>query len=362
MNQNNFCVIMAGGVGSRFWPLSRTEKPKQFIDILSAGRTLIQQTYDRFKDVCPIENFFIVTSDVYVDLVQQQLPEIPKNNILAEPARRNTAPCIAYAMYKIQKINPFANVVVTPADHLVLYPENFREVINKAIDFSQNHNSLLTIGIKPTRPETGYGYIQICNDCDKLPDWINKVKVFTEKPDLEMATFFFESDEFLWNSGIFIWNLKSIFSAFNSYLPEMINLFNNSDIYNSEKEVAFIEDVYKKVQTVSIDIGIMEKADNVFVIPADFGWSDLGTWGSLYDYHTDKDKDKNVTNSKNVFLYNTKNSIINVPKDKLVVINGLDNIIVAESDDLLLISAFSDEQKIRQIVTDIKVEKGEKFV
>jgi mannose-1-phosphate guanylyltransferase len=244
----------------------------------------------------------------------------------------------------------------------VLYANQFKDVVLKAIDFSQNHNSLLTIGIKPTRPETGYGYIQMCNDCEKLPDWIKKVKVFTEKPDLEMATFFVESEEFLWNSGIFIWTLKSILSAFNSYLPEMVQLFNNEEIYDTDKEVLYIDDIYKKVQTVSIDIGIMEKAENVFVLPAEFGWSDLGTWGSLYDSSINKDKDKNVTNSKNIFLYNTKNSIINVPSDKLVVVNGLENIIIAESDDLLLISTLKDEQNIRQIVTDIKVEKGEKFV
>jgi len=339
MNQNNYCVIMAGGIGSRFWPLSRQLKPKQFLDILGVGRTLIQQTYDRFLTICPPENFLVVTSDDYVDLVKEQLPEIPAENILGEPARRNTAPCIAYAANKIKKKNPLANMVVTPADHLVIYVEQFREIINKAIDFADNKSSLLTIGLKPTRPETGYGYIQVCSECEELPDGIEKVKTFTEKPDLEMAKVFLESGEFLWNSGIFIWSVKSLLEGFHTHLSEINLLFDDTSKYYTDKEEAFIEDIYKKVDNISIDHGLMEKAENVYVLPADFGWSDLGTWGSLYD-NLPKDENKNVIQGNNVLTYNTKNTIVNVPHSKLVVVHGLDGAIISESDGLLLISNF----------------------
>lgn len=361
MNRNNYCVIMAGGVGSRFWPLSKKVKPKQFLDILGIGRTLIQQTYDRFLTICPIENFFVVTSEDYVELVKEQLPEIPEENILGEPARRNTAPCIAYAAHKIRVKNPLANMIVTPADHLVVYVEQFRQIIKEAIEFAQDKISLLTIGLKPTRPETGYGYIQICDECEDLPDNIVKVKTFTEKPDLEMANVFLESGEFLWNSGIFIWTVKSVLDGFYKHLPEINLLFDDKSKYFSEEEEDFIREIYMKVNTISIDHGLMEKAENVYVLPADFGWSDLGTWGSLYDY-SDKDEDSNVIKGNNVLTYNTTNSIINVPDSKLVVIHGLDGAIIAESEGLLLISNLADEQKIRQIVNDIRVEKGDKYV
>ncbi|MEA3452604.1 MAG: mannose-1-phosphate guanylyltransferase [Bacteroidota bacterium] len=361
MNQNNYCVIMAGGIGSRFWPLSRQSKPKQFLDILGVGRTLIQQTYDRFLTICPLENFLVVTSDDYVELVKEQLPEIPAENILGEPARRNTAPCIAYAANKIKKKNPLANMVVTPADHLVLYVEQFRSIINNAINFADNKSSLLTIGLKPTRPETGYGYIQICSECEGLPEGIEKVKTFTEKPDLDMAKVFLESGEFLWNSGIFIWSVKSLLEGFHTHLSAMNLLFDDSSKYYTEKEDEFIKDIYKKVDTISIDHGLMEKAENVYVLPADFGWSDLGTWGSLYD-NLKKDENNNVIQGDNVLTYNTKNTIVNVPNSKLVVVHGLDGAIISESDGLLLISNLENEQKIRQIVNDIRVEKGDEFV
>lgn len=352
---------MAGGIGSRFWPLSRTQKPKQFLDILGTGRTLIQQTFDRFKGICPDENFLVVTNEIYTEEVSKQLPEIPIENILAEPARRNTAPCIAYAAHKIKQKNPMANMVVTPADHLVINIEQFQSVINNALNYAQINNSLLTIGIKPSRPETGYGYIQVCNDCDEKATGIFKVKTFTEKPDLEMAKIFVESGEFLWNSGIFIWSLKSILSAFHEHLPEVDILFDDKSVYYTDKEKSFIDDVYKKVKTISIDYGVMEKASDVNVLPAEFGWSDLGTWGSLYDYG-EKDEKKNVVNGDNILLYDTENTIVNVPKDKLVVVHGLRDAIVAESDGILLISSLKDEQHIKQIVTDIRVEKGKDFV
>jgi len=361
MNSNNYCVIMAGGVGSRFWPVSRTPKPKQFLDIFGTGRTLIQQTYDRFQTICSPENFIIVTSDIYEETVKEQLPEIPHENILAEPARRNTAPCIAYAAHKIHKINPGANMIVTPADHLVLYVEQFRGVINNSIDFATDRLALVTVGIKPSRPETGYGYIQICNDCDVDVDGVEKVKMFTEKPNLEMAKLFLESGEFLWNSGIFIWSVKSILDAMLKHLPDVNVLFDNSVAYGTEREKDFIADVYSKVTNISIDFGIMEKAENVFVLPAEFGWSDLGTWGSLYDY-SDKDEEKNVVIGKNVLVYDTQNSIINVSDDKFVVVHGLKDAIVAEADGFFLVSQLKDEQKIKDIVNDIKIEKGDKFV
>lgn len=361
MNSNNYCVIMAGGVGSRFWPVSRTPKPKQFLDILGTGRTLIQQTYDRFQTICPPENFVVVTSDIYEKTVKEQLPEIPAENILTEPARRNTAPCIAYAAYKIRKKNPGANMIVTPADHLVIYVDQFRETIKNSINFAADRLALVTVGIKPTRPETGYGYIQICNDCDIKVKGVEKVKMFTEKPDIKMAQLFLDSGEFLWNSGIFIWSVKSILNSMFKYLPDVNILFDNLNVYDTEKEKTFIDDVYSKVPNISIDFGVMEKAENVYVIPAEFGWSDLGTWGSLYDY-SEKDENSNVINGANVLVYDTQNSIINVSDDKFVVIHGLKDAIVAESDGIFLVSKLEDEQKIKDIVNDIKIEKGEKYV
>ena len=365
MKKNNFCVIMAGGVGSRFWPVSKTKKPKQFLDILGIGRTLIQQTYDRFINICEPENILIVTSQIYKDLVIEQLPDLPVNNILLEPERRNTAPCIAYANYKIEAKNPNANIIVTPADHLVLDTENFTKIINKSLEYTAKNDDLLTLGIKPNRPETGYGYIQICSDCiyDKISNTnIKKVKTFTEKPELKMAKVFYESGEFLWNSGIFIWSLKAIKKAFQSQLKSVDGLFKQGiGIYNTENESLFITRTYKKCKSVSIDYGIMENAKNVFVYPVNFGWSDLGTWSSLYE-NSKKDSNGNVKKGDNILLYKTKNSIINVSNDKLVVIQGLKDIIVAESDNVLLISTKKDEQEIRQIVNDVRIEKGEKYI
>lgn len=361
MNKNNYCVIMAGGVGSRFWPLSRSVKPKQFLDILGVGRTLIQQTFDRFQTICPVENFIIVTTKEYVNIVKEQLPDIPEKNILSEPARRNTAPCITYAAYKIRKRNPSANMIVTPADHLVINTDIFRQKIKQGIQFITQTPALLTIGIKPTRPETGYGYIQIHNNYNEISNDIVEVKMFTEKPNKKMAKLFADSGEFVWNSGIFIWSVKSILSAMFKFLPDINVLFDNPPVYDTEKEKNFIADVYNKIANISIDYGIMEKAKNVYVIPAEFGWSDLGTWGALYDY-MEKDENNNVIVGKNVLMYNTNNSIIDVSNEKLVVVHGIKNAIIAESDNLLLISSLNNEQKIRNIVNDIKVEKGEEFV
>jgi len=354
---------MAGGIGSRFWPMSKSSMPKQFLDILGTGRTFIQMTFDRFRKVCPVENFYVVTSVDYKDLVLEQLPELNEEQVLLEPLRRNTAPCVAYASYKIKAINPEANIIVAPSDHLILKVDEFITEVNKGIEFAEKNDVLVTMGIKPSRPETGYGYIQIDGKSD-FPEVDNmyKVKTFTEKPDLEMAKIFVSSGEFFWNSGIFIWSLKSILSAFDEYLPDVSNLFKKGEqLYGTSDEMHFINKTYSECQNISIDYGIMEKAENVHVLCADFGWSDLGTWGSLYE-NSDKDEMNNSITGHNVLTYQTENCIVNVPKDKLVVLHGLDGYIVVEADNTLLVCKKEDEQQIRQFVSDVKMVKGEEFV
>lgn len=349
---------MAGGVGSRFWPLSRKQKPKQFLDILGTGRTLIQMTFDRFSTLFPAENFLVVTNSEYKQFVAEQLPDIPIKNILTEPARRNTAPCVAYANCKIEALNPNANIVVTPADHLIIEVEKFRDVISESLDFTKNKEALLTLGMLPTRPETGYGYIQ----AEQGEAEIKPVKIFTEKPNLEMAQKMVESGEFFWNSGIFIWSLKSITSAFNKYLPEVVGLFAKGiDLWNTAEEPHFLEQTYAACRNVSIDIGVMEKADNVNVLCADFGWSDLGTWGALYE-NFERDEKNNAFIHDNVIAYDTKNCVVHAPKNKLVITDGLDDYIIADTHDALLIYRKSKEQEIRGIVNTIKLDKGEDFV
>lgn len=363
MNKNHYCIIMAGGIGARFWPMSRTRHPKQFIDILGTGETLIQQTFNRFSKICPVENIFVVTNEIYDHLVKKQLPALPANNILLEPAMRNTAPCIAYANYKIKTQNPEANIVVAPSDHLILKEDEFLKVITDSLDAVSENDWLLTLGIKPSRPDTGYGYIQYdeSQKYDKNPR-IRKVKTFTEKPNLELAEKFLASGDFLWNAGIFIWSLKSITKAFEKYLDDVDELFKKGiGKYNTPQEKQFIGETYTVCRKISIDYGIMEKADNVYVHSADFGWSDLGTWKSLYDIK-EKDLDGNALTGNNVMLYDTKNCIINLPDEKLVVIQGLDNYIVVEDDNALLICHKDEEQQIRQFVTDIKINKGEDFI
>ncbi len=299
---------MAGGVGSRFWPLSRTSQPKQFIDILGTGETLIQQTFRRFKTICPKENIYIVTSDIYKEIVKSQIPELTDEQIICEPSRRNTAPCIAYANYKIQKVNPNANIVVSPSDHIILREDIFVEVINNALEESSKNDCLITLGIQPSRPDTGYGYIQF-NDKNSSDTGrkIKKVKTFTEKPVLEMAKSFIESGDFLWNAGIFVWSLKSIMKAFEQYLPDVDSIFKEGiHYYNSNREEDFIKNAYTICKNISIDYGVMEKANNVYVLAADFGWSDLGTWGSLYE-NRNKDANGNSIVGKNIMAYDTKN-------------------------------------------------------
>ncbi len=353
---------MAGGIGARFWPMSTSSHPKQFIDILGTGETLIQQTYNRFLKVCLPENIYVVTSEKYRQMVKEQLPNMLDYQILGEPSMRNTAPCIAYANYKILSKNPNAKIVVAPSDHIILKEEAFVKVINEALQAIADHDWLMTIGIKPNRADTGYGYIQYNDneDIHSIKD-IHSVKTFTEKPNHELAQSFIESGDFLWNAGIFIWSLKSIQKAFEEYLPEVNSLFAAGiGKYNTEQEADFINNTYNKCTNISIDYGIMEKAKNVYVYAADLGWSDLGTWGSLFE-NKERNNDNNAIIGKNVMTYNTKNCIINMPKNKLVVVQGLDDYIVAEKDHALLICKKEDEQMIRNIVNDIKIEKGEQF-
>jgi mannose-1-phosphate guanylyltransferase len=360
---NNYCIIMAGGIGSRFWPLSRKAKPKQFLDILGTGRTLIQQTYDRLSKIIQKENFFVVTNINYLQLVLDQLPELNQDQILLEPFRRNTAPCVAYAANKIKTKNPAANLVVAPSDHVILKEEEFIRQVEKGIEFINKNDALLTLGIKPSRPETGYGYIQVKNKVDFNGfDNLFKVKTFTEKPDAVMAEVFINTGEFFWNSGIFIWSLSSIMQAFETHLPDILALFENGKkLYYTANEVHFINKTYSECKGISIDYGIMEKAKNVYVLTADFGWSDLGTWGSLYENET-KDDLGNVINGDNVLLYDAQNCIVKVTDEKVAVIQGLDGYIIAESNDTLMICRRDDEQQIKQFVTDVRIKKGDSLV
>ncbi len=359
--KNRYCIIMAGGIGSRFWPMSRTAHPKQFIDMLGTGKTLLQQTYDRFLKICPPENIYVVTNDSYRELVYKQLPAIDKEHVLAEPIRRNTAPCIAYATYKLYQKNPKANIIVAPSDHLITKEDAFVEAVNTALNFTENHDCLISLGIQPSRPDTGYGYIQFIENKD-VNDRICKVKTFTEKPDLELAKFFLKSGEFLWNAGIFIWNINSIKKAFKQHLPEIDTIFSEGDsVYFTDKETDFIKDAYAQSTNISIDYGVMEKANNVYVLAADIGWTDLGTWGSQYE-HSSKDNNGNAIVGNNVLTYDSHDNIVHVPNSKLVVMQGLTDYIVVESDNILLICKKTDEQQIRQFVSDVKKNKGDKFI
>jgi len=360
---NYYCVIMAGGVGSRFWPMSKTAHPKQFMDVLGTGKTLIQLTFDRFTKILPAKNIYIVTNEMYKELVLEQLPEIGENQVLCEPSRRNTAPCIAYANYKIREENEDAIIVVAPSDHIILKEDEFVSDIRTAMKAAEQNDWLITLGIRPSRPDTGYGYIQFKEEqVYPSDDRLRKVKTFTEKPNLDIAKSFLASGDFLWNSGIFVWSLKSIMSAFQNHLNEVDVLFQKGiGKYNTPNENSFIDETYAICKNISIDYGVMEKADNVYVLSVDFGWSDLGTWGSLYAIR-EKDENQNTVVGSHVMMYDTKNSIVHVPDDKLVVLQGLDDYIVVEQDNVLLICRKEDEQQIRTFVNDVKVEKGEKFV
>ncbi|MEI7498966.1 MAG: mannose-1-phosphate guanylyltransferase [Bacteroidota bacterium] len=364
-SKHNYCVIMAGGIGARFWPMSRTTHPKQFIDILGTGETLIQQTYNRFKRICPRENIYIVTNEIYKSLVQAQIPDLTSQQILLEPSRRNTAPCVAYANYCILQRDPDARIVVAPSDHVILNEDVFLKNIESSLEAAAANDWLLTLGIRPSRPDTGYGYIQYVDSKEHVYPkemHIKKVKTFTEKPNLELAETFLKCGDFLWNSGIFIWSLKSIMKAFEIYLPDVDALFKRGiGKYGTKEEKTFIANTYTICKSISLDYGVMEAASNVYVLAADFGWSDLGTWGSLYE-NRPKDKNGNTVVGKNVILYDSFNCIVNMPKEKVVVLEGLNDYIVVESENVLLICRKTDEQQIRQFVNDVMLEKGEKYV
>lgn len=355
---------MAGGIGSRFWPLSRARYPKQFLDILGVGRSLLQQTFDRFTSIIPPENIYVVTNSEYGDIVKEQLPLMPQENVLLEPFRRNTAPCIDYANFRIARKNPNAQIIVAPSDHLILREEAFIECVQQGLDFVSNNDALLTLGIKPSRPETGYGYIQAVQKPLKGYESINlrEVKTFTEKPNLEMARVFYESGEFFWNAGIFFWSLPVIMKAFEDYLPEIHASFQKGEtLYDTPKEGSFIRSTYEDCRNISIDYGVMEKAENVYVLSSDFGWSDLGTWGSLYE-QMPKDKGQNALSGKNIFLYNSSGNIINVPDDKLVLLQGLEDYIVVEANNILLVCKREEEQRIKEFVNDIRTQLGEDYI
>jgi len=355
---NNYVIIMAGGIGSRFWPFSRKKHPKQFQDILGIGKTLLQQTAERFKGICPDENIYIVTNEDYYDLVKEQLPFMTDDQILLEPVMRNTAPCIAYASYKIAKKNPDANLIISPADHLILKEEQFKENINKALKVTAETDVLATLGIQPSRPDTGYGYIQMLED-DKI-DELCRVKTFTEKPTLQLAKEFIESGDFVWNSGIFIWRAKTIIDNFSKYQPEIAQLFTDmGEKYYSEEEKEAIKVTYYQCKNISIDYGIMEHAEKVYVLKSDFGWSDLGTWKSLFEV-SEKNEDENVLQG-NIMAYETKNTLVKMGSDRLALVQGLDNFIVAENDNVLLICHKDEEQRIKQFLSDVKEKKGEGF-
>ena len=361
MNKDYYAIIMAGGIGSRFWPISRTSYPKQFIDILGTGKTLIQNTYERFLKICPRENIYIVTNENYTELVKSQLPDIADQQILTEPVMRNTAPCIAYGCFKIESINPNASIVVAPSDHLILDEPAFVDSIEKSLKIAADNNCLITLGIKPSRPDTGYGYIQYTDQI--LNDDFHKVKTFTEKPTLEIAKTFIQSGDFLWNAGIFVWSAKSILNAFNRYLPEINEIFAEAKpVYNSENEKSHIHKAYQQCTNISIDYGIMEKADNVYVLPSEFGWSDLGTWASIYQL-AEKDYVGNVViPSEKVIMYDSSNCMVNVPGEKLVVLQGLHDFIVVEANNTLLICPRDQEQNVKQFVADVKTKFGVKYI
>ncbi|SNR43113.1 MULTISPECIES: mannose-1-phosphate guanylyltransferase [Hymenobacter] len=371
MEQHTYLVVMAGGIGSRFWPFSRTHHPKQFHDVLGLGRSMLQLTVDRFMGICPMENVFVVTNRDYTELVQQHLPQLPANQILGEPIGRNTAPCIAYASYRIAQRDPQAVIIVSPADHAVMHEENFRDAIRTAVDGARTHNVLITLGIQPSRPDTGYGYIQFIDDVVRaqdvqtvdgaedgcFPKGLRKVKTFTEKPNLELARMFVSSGDFLWNSGLFVWRADAIINAFHQYLSDIAEVFDEGwNELGTPQEEDFISRAYTRCRNISIDYGVMEKADNVYVLPADFGWSDLGTWDSLHRMGQ-HDADENVVDG-NALLYDTRECVIKTPSERLVVVQGLEGFIVAEYDNVLLICKRTEEQRVKEFVADVKSKKG----
>ena len=358
MKDNRYCIIMSGGVGSRFWPASRSNKPKQFLDFFGTGRTLIQMTYDRFARIIPKEHIFIVSNANYADLIREQLPELSSEQILLEPMRRNTAPCIAWASYHIRALQPDASIVVAPSDHLILKEEAFLSCIEKGLDFVSDHDTLLTIGISPNRPETGYGYIRVTPQED---NGIRKVEAFTEKPNIDRARQFIANGNYFWNAGIFMWHVDSIVRALELYLPQIASCFEAGEsIYTTKQETEFISRCFPSCENISIDFGVMEKAHNVTAICTDFGWSDLGTWGSLYEL-CEKDGDQNVGLKCQINSYQATGNFISVP-GKLVVIQGVNDTILVEDGNVLLVCKKDEEQHIREFVDDAKKKQGNDFI
>jgi len=349
MNKNLYVVLMAGGVGTRFWPYSRNSRPKQFLDVLGIGKTLLQSSYERFLPLCPPENIFVVTNEEHEAITRQQLPGLAPHQVLTEPMRKNTAPCIAFASYKINKLNPDAVMVVSPSDHLILNEADFQQTILKCLENAHDQNKLITLGIKPTRPETGYGYIQYLEGKQAL----KKVKTFTEKPELALAKTFLQSGDFLWNAGIFIWGVKAILQAFQKYLPEMAEVFEEASLqFNTSTEKTALAAAYSQTKNISIDYGIMEKADNVYVWLSSFAWSDLGSWNSLYD-NSAKDENNNAI-SGDALIYETRNSVIKGPKDKLIVAQGLNGYLIGAFDNVFIVCEKEKEELFRRFVNDIK--------
>ncbi|MBE2231536.1 MAG: mannose-1-phosphate guanylyltransferase [Chitinophagaceae bacterium] len=360
MNKHHYVAIMAGGIGSRFWPMSRTNYPKQFLDILGTGKTLIQQTFDRYTKLIPKENIFVITSEEYVGIVKKQLADIPEENIIAEPSRKNTAACIAYIAFKLYQKDHKALMIAAPSDHLIIDTEEFLTTAKRAFDFVDHINALVTIGIKPSYPNTGYGYIQ--HDAGEAAPDVYKVKTFTEKPNLDLAKAFIASGDFLWNAGIFTWKVKNILAAFEKHLPEVYEVFAaEKDHFNTKKERAAVERIYPQCTNISIDFGVMEKADNVYVIPASFSWSDLGTWHSAWE-NMEKDYWSNAVVGKKVMVMDAKNCMVHVPDNKLVLLQGLEDYIIVDTKDVLLICKMEKEQEIREYVAEVKRNMGDKFL
>jgi mannose-1-phosphate guanylyltransferase len=349
MKTNNHLVIMAGGVGSRFWPMSTAERPKQFIDVLGCGKTLLQLTVERFGQLIAPENIWVVTNQKYMDIVREQLPEMPVQNILCEPCRRNTAPCIAYVSWRIKSKNPKANIVVTPSDHIVMNIQEFQRVIGECMAFTSDTDAIVTLGMKPSRPETGYGYIQANMSANSLRNkGIFRVDSFREKPDLKTAEKYIKQSNYFWNAGIFIWNVNTIVNAFRMYQPTIAKTFESMlPVYGTEKEQQLVNERFPECESISVDYAIMEKAEEIFVCPADFGWSDLGTWGSLHQ-QSHKDLYGNVCIGQDISMFESHNCIVHTTQEKKVVVQGLDGYIVAEKNDVLLICKMSEEQRIKQ--------------
>ena len=359
MDKNRYCVVMCGGVGSRFWPYSRNAMPKQFIDFFGTGRSLLQMTIDRIRPLVPTENIILMTNEQYAPIIAEQLPEIDRRQILLEPARRNTAPCIAWAAHHIHAINPGALIMVTPSDHLILKTEEFQRTAREAFDFICDHDALLTMGIKPNRPETGYGYIQVG---EAVRNDFRKVKTFTEKPNLELAEVFLKSGEFYWNSGMFFWSAHSILTALKTFAPDINSIFEaGCATMGHPEEQRFINAQYPSCRNISIDFAIMEHAPNVYVECVDLGWSDLGTWGSLYD-NSPKNSDGNVTQRCKTMMINSHNNVVAIKGDKVLVASGLNDYIIADVDDALLIVPKSEEQKIKLYVNEVKTKYGERYL